>query len=66
MNNVVSDLFSGTVAFIYLILFVLVYFPGGTIFMASMCNNSRLDGWDWVLSVVIPGYGLARGLFFPC
>lgn len=42
---------------------VFTYFPGGTILMALSCNSSSLDGWDWVLSVVIPGYGLIKGIF---
>jgi hypothetical protein len=43
--------------------FLLIYFPGGTILMAMACNSRRLDGWDWVLSVVIPAYGLMKVLF---
>ena len=43
-------------------LFLIIYFPGGTIFMALMCNTSKLDGWDWVLSVIIPGYGIGAVL----
>jgi len=43
--------------------FLLIYFPGGTILMAMVCNSRRLDGWDWVLSVIIPAYGLAKVLF---
>ena len=44
------------------VFFLLVNFPGGTIFMALGCNTRRLDGWDWVLSVIIPAYGLFKGL----
>jgi hypothetical protein len=47
-------------------LFLLGQFPGGTIFMAMMCRSRRLDGWDWVLSVVIPFYGLFKGAFSSC
>lgn len=43
--------------------FLLIYFPGGTILMAMVCNSRRLDGWDWVLSVVVPAYGLMKVLF---
>lgn len=42
--------------------FLLGQFPGGTIFMALMCDSRRLDGWDWVLSVIIPFYGLIKGM----
>jgi hypothetical protein len=45
------------------ILFLFINFPGGTIMMALSCNTRRLDGWDWVLSVVIPGFGLFKSLF---
>jgi len=45
----------------FLILFILMQFPGGTVFMAIACPNQRLDGLDWVLSVVIPAYGLIQG-----
>lgn len=45
-----------------LLLFLVIYFPGGTILMALSCDSRRLDGWDWVLSVIIPGYGLAKSL----
>jgi len=38
-------------------------FPGGTILMALVCNSRRIDGWDWVLSVIIPAYGLMKVLF---
>lgn len=48
---------------VFFVLFLLIYFPGGTIFMAMRCNSHRLDGWDWVLSVIIPAYGLLKGLF---
>lgn len=41
---------------------VLIWFPGGTVFMAVMVPGWKLDGLDWVLSVVMPGYGLIRGL----
>lgn len=46
-----------------MLVFALIYFPGGTILMAVVCNSRRLDGWDWVLSVVIPAYGLIKALF---
>jgi hypothetical protein len=44
------------------LLFLVVYFPGGTIMMALSCDSRKLDGWDWVLSVIIPGYGLFKSL----
>jgi hypothetical protein len=31
--------------------------------MATVCNSRHLDGWDWVLSVIIPAYGLVKVLF---
>jgi hypothetical protein len=36
--------------------FAFICFPGGAILMALACNSRRLDGWDWVLSVIIPAY----------
>jgi hypothetical protein len=42
---------------------LLIYFPGGTILMAMACNSRRLSGWDWVLSVIVPAYGLLKVLF---
>jgi signal transduction histidine kinase len=33
------------------------------ILMALACNSRRIDGWDWVLSVIIPAYGLMEVLF---
>lgn len=43
-------------------LFLVGQFPGGTIFMALSCSSYRLDGWDWVFSVVIPFFGLFKGI----
>ena len=45
-----------------LVLYILIGFPGGTIFMAIMVPNKELSGLDWVLSVIIPGFGLIKGL----
>jgi len=30
--------------------------------MAMSCNTRRLDGWDWVLSVIIPFFGLIKAV----
>lgn len=49
---------------IFLVFFLIAYFPGGTITMALSCNSRRLDGWDWVLSVIIPMYGALKALFY--
>lgn len=49
----------GLIVFIY----ALVGFPGGTIAMALACEARDLDGWDWVLSVIIPAYGLISAIF---
>lgn len=57
MKNILSTIGGG----VFLVLFLLMQFPGGTIFMAVACPNRRLDGWDWVLSVIVPAYGLIRG-----
>ena len=59
MNNLVS----GAMALIFGFIFLLGQFPGGTIVMALSCRSSRLDGWDWVLSVIIPFYGIFKSLF---
>lgn len=45
----------------FLVLFLLGQFPGGTIFMALRCDSYNLTGWDWVLSVVVPFFGLIKG-----
>jgi len=31
--------------------------------MALSCDSRKLDGWDWVLSVVIPGFGVVKTIF---
>ena len=46
-----------------IVLFQFLCFPGGTIFMALMCDSRRLDGWDWIMSVFVPSYGVIAGLF---
>ena len=56
------DLLSSISGIFFFVLFMLAQFPGGTIFMAMRCNSHDLNGWDWVLSVVIPFYGLISGL----
>ena len=56
-------LFHSGLSGLLFVAFLLIYFPGGTILMAMACNSRRLDGWDWVLSVIIPAYGLAKVLF---
>jgi len=58
-----KSLFESFVGFAFFILALVLYFPGGTILMATQCNSHRLNGWDWVLSVIIPGYGLFKALF---
>ncbi len=45
-----------------MVLFFLGQFPGGTILMATTCNTRRLDGWDWVLSVIMPFFGLIKSI----
>jgi hypothetical protein len=56
-----KQFFETSMGIAFVLLFLLIYFPGGTIFMAVMCPSQRLDGLDWVLSVIIPGFGLIRG-----
>ena len=63
-NSFLADLFSSIAGLGFLSLILIFNFPGGTIFMALMCKSWRLDGWDWVLSVIIPGYGMLKGIFF--
>jgi hypothetical protein len=43
-------------------LFILGNFPVGTIVMAASCSSRELSGWDWVLSVIIPFFGLIKGV----
>jgi hypothetical protein len=42
---------------------LVAYFPGGTILMAARCDHDRLDGLDWVLSVVVPFFGVLKTIF---
>lgn len=58
-----KGIFEGGATLFMVAFFMVLNFPGGTIVMALGCNHSRLSGLDWVLSVVIPGYGLATTLF---
>jgi len=58
-----KNLFENTLTSMFVIIFMLGQFPGGTIVMALSCQSKRLDGWDWVLSVVIPFFGLFKALF---
>lgn len=55
-------LFESASSLALMALFAVVYFPGGTILMALSCDSRKLDGWDWVLSVIIPAYGLIKSL----
>jgi hypothetical protein len=55
-----SNFIEGIGAIILMGLFFVAQFPGGTIIMALSCRSSRLDGWDWVLSVIIPFYGIFK------
>lgn len=57
-----KDLFGGLGIVVFYILFAVVYFPGGTILMALTCRTRELDGWDWVLSVIIPAFGMFTAL----
>ena len=54
MGETISNAVMGS---LFLAFFVVAGFPGGTILMAVSCNSRSLDGWDWVLSVVVPMYG---------
>jgi len=57
-----KDILGGAAGFLIAGLFFLGQFPGGTITMALSCSGHRLSGWDWVLSVVIPFYGLIKAV----
>lgn len=56
-----NDFIEGIIAYGIYAIFLLGQFPGGTIFMAVSCNSRHLSGWDWVLSVIIPFFGLFKG-----
>ncbi|MER9302447.1 hypothetical protein NKJ06_12275 [Mesorhizobium sp. M0293] len=58
-----KGLFDSVAGFAIFLLMLVIYFPGGTIIMALSCNSRKLDGWDWVLSVIIPGFGLLKSFF---
>jgi len=60
----IQNLLGTAAGLFFIIIFVLAQFPGGTILMAVRCNTDRLDGWDWVLSVIFPGFGLFKS--FTC
>lgn len=47
---------------VWVVGFMVMGFPGGTILMASVCTNRRLDGLDWVMSVIVPGFGFVKSL----
>lgn len=55
------NFFEGLVVYGIYVIILIAQFPGGTIFMAVRCNSRQLSGWDWVLSVVIPFFGLFKG-----
>jgi hypothetical protein len=59
----IKQLFESASGIAMFLVFMVLYFPGGTIMMALSCNSRKLDGWDWVLSVIIPGFGLMKSLF---
>ncbi len=56
-----TDKIFGSLFFIF---FMIGQFPGGTITMALTCNSRNLDGWDWVLSVIVPFFGMFKA--FTC
>lgn len=58
-----KGIFESLIGVGFFLLALVAYFPGGTILMALRCNSHRLDGWDWVLSVVVPFYGLFKAIF---
>jgi len=58
-----EKLFESTLGIFFVVGGLVAYFPGGTILMALSCNSRRLDGWDWVLSVVVPFYGVFKTIF---
>jgi hypothetical protein len=51
-----------TSSFGLMALFLLGNFPGGTLVMAASCNTHHLSGWDWLLSILIPFFGLIKGV----
>ena len=58
-----KDIFASAAGITMFLFFALFSFPGGTIMMAMSCDSRNLDGWDWVLSVVVPGFGLFKSIF---
>ena len=60
MSNFFRNASDFGLGFIILVFFLLGNFPGGTILMALSCGSRVLDGWDWVLSVIIPFYGFFK------
>lgn len=58
MNRLGNFLAGGGIVIIWLVM----WFPGGTILMALTNDSRKLDGWDWVLSVIIPGYGFVKSV----
>lgn len=62
-QRLVNEFFGNIVGIILFIICILTYFPGGTIFMSIRCHSRDLSGWDWVLSVIVPLYGVIKGIF---
>ena len=60
----IGSIASGATYLLCIAVFILAQFPGGTILMAISCSSRELDGLDWVLSVVVPFYGMIKSFFF--
>ena len=42
--------------------FLILWFPGGLIIMGTQCHGSKIDGWDWIFSVLVPFYGVIEAM----
>ncbi|MDB5478340.1 MAG: hypothetical protein JWM96_835 [Alphaproteobacteria bacterium] len=46
---------------ILVVLFLVLYFPGGVIIMGASCHGkSSIDGLDWIASIFVPFYGVIK------
>lgn len=60
----ISGVFQRLKKFLIFILvgFLTLWFPGGMIVMGVSCGSARLDAVDWVMSVLLPFFGIVRAI----
>lgn len=63
MGAPIKEAFDLVLPLIFAGIFLVLYFPGGLVVMGLSCEKYRLEWWDWLLSVILPGYGLYQAIF---